>query len=116
MGRKSVVPGFKLVDSQSLASNITSDVVSVKNLDQASIHLEWSGVFPVGAVTIEARNGEQDVWYELDFGSSIDISGASGNHQIVFNQMPFSDIRLQYSATSGSGTLDAFITAKVVGA
>jgi hypothetical protein len=116
MGRKSVMPGFAMIDQQSLASNITSSVVSVKNLDYASIHVEWTGTSPVGTLTVEARNGETDSWYELDMGSAISISGNSGDHQLVFNLLPFTDLRLQYAATSGSGTLNAEISMKVTGA
>lgn len=116
MSRKSVVPSYKMIDSGNLASNITSSIVSVKNLDKASIHVEWSGAAPVGTLSVEARNGEADNWYALDFGSAISVSGNSGEHQIVFNELPFTDIRLQYSFTSGTGSIDAFITAKVVGA
>jgi hypothetical protein len=116
MGRKSVVPGFKMIDSGNLSGNIVSSIVSVKNLDKASIHLDWSGSSPVGTITVSARNGETDSWYTLDFGSAISISGNSGDHQIVLNELPFTDIRLDYTATSGTGTLDASITAKVLGA
>lgn len=116
MGRKNVVRSFKMIDAGNLASAITSTVVNVINLDQASIHIEWAGTAPVGTFTVEARNGEEDSWYALDMGGAISISGASGDHQLVFNQMPFTDIRLVYAATSGTGSVDAFISAKVVGA
>lgn len=105
-----------MIDSQSMGADVTSSVVNVQNLDQGSIIVEWSGTSPVGEITVEARNGEQSNWYELDFNSTISISGNTGTHQVVFNSMPFTDIRLQYNRTSGTGTLDAVITAKSVGA
>lgn len=104
-----------MIDAGSLGSSITSSTVNVINLDKASIHLEWTGSSPVGTITVQARNGEHDAWYALDLGSTISISGASGDHQLVFNELPFTDIRLLYTRTSGSGSLDAVVTMKVVG-
>lgn len=115
MARKNIVPSFKMIDAASVASNLTSAIVNVQNMDKAAIHVEWAGASPVGALTVEARNGAEDTWYELAFGSAISISGNTGDHQIVFNELPFTDIRLQYAATSGTGTLDATITLKQVG-
>lgn len=120
MSRKSVVPGYAMIESGDISGNVTSDVVSVKNLDNASIIVSWTGTSPVGVLAVQARNnGAGDVnpepWYELDMGATINISGNSGNHQLVFNLLPFTDLRLVYTATSGSGTLDAVITSKVVG-
>lgn len=126
MGRKSVVPGFPMINSvenpSNLAATFTSDIVSVKNLDYASIHIDWTGTAPVGVISVEARNGDirnngaMDDWYALDMGSTISISGASGDHQLVFNYLPFSDLRLVYTRTSGTGSINAFITSKVQGA
>jgi hypothetical protein len=98
------------------ALTITSSIVNVINLDTASIHVYWNGTSPVGVITVEARNGESNSWYNLDFGSTISVSGNSGNHQIVFTEMPFTDIRLVYTRSSGSGTLNAIITMKTTGA
>ena len=115
MARKNIVPSFKMLDAASLGGNLTSAVVNVQNMDLASIHLKWTGTAPVGVITVEARNGSADPYYTLDFGSAINISGASGDHQIVLSSMPFTDIRLQYFFTSGSGSLTATITAKQIG-
>lgn len=117
MGRKNIVKSFKMFDAVELSSSQTSAATNVINLDTASIHLVWSaGSSPVGDITVEARNGEDDSWYELDFGSTISISGASGDHQLMLNEMPFTDIRIVYTRTSGSATLDAVLTMKTTGA
>lgn len=115
MARKNIVPSFKMLDGANASGNLTSEVVNVQNMDKASIHVEWAGTSPVGTITIEARNGSQDPWYELSFGSAISVTGNSGNHQIVLNELPFTDIRLQYTAGSGTGSMDATITLKQVG-
>jgi hypothetical protein len=115
VARKNVIPSFKMIDAQSMASNITSSTVNVQNMDIASIHVSWSGAAPVGVLTVQARNGAQDPWYDLDFGSPISVSGSPGDHQIVLESLPFTDIQLIYTATSGTGTMTAAITAKQIG-
>jgi hypothetical protein len=116
MGRKNVVKSYKMIDAGDLSGNITSSTTNVINLDKASVHLNWSGTSPVGVITVEARNGEGDSWYELDMGSTMNISGNSGNHQLLFLELPVTDIRIVYTFSSGVGTLDATFTSKVVGA
>lgn len=113
--RKNVVKSFKMIDAGAMSADITSAATNVINLDQASIHLRWNGTSPSGSVVVEARNGEKDPWYALDMGGTISISGASGDHQIVFAEMPFTDIRLRYVRVSGTGSLDATLSAKQVG-
>jgi hypothetical protein len=115
MSRKSVLKSYKMLDVADISVNVSSSATSVINLDKASIHLKWSGT-AVGEISVMARNGELDPWYELDFGQAINITSGPGEHQIVFNELPFTDIRLDYASTSGAGTLDATISAKVVGA
>ena len=115
MARKNIVPSFKMLDGVDASTNQTSKIVNVQNMDKAAIHVEWAGASPAGTITVEARNGENDSWYELDFGSAISVSGNSGDHQIIFNELPFTDIRLQYASSSGTGTLDATITLKQLG-
>jgi hypothetical protein len=116
MGRKSVVKSYNLIDSGDLSTTFTSNVTNTLNLDKASIHISWTGTSPVGVITVEVRNGENDSYYELQFATTIDITGDSGEHQIILNEMPFTDLRLQYVATSGTGTIDAVYTAKTQGA
>ncbi len=98
-----------------ISGSATSDITSVLNLDKASIAIDWSGTSPVGEIQVEARNGENEPWTVLDI-ATISISGNSGNHRIIFLELPFTDIRLQYISTSGTGSMDAVITSKTVGA
>lgn len=109
-----------MFDSQDISTSATSNQTSVHNLDKASIHVVWSGVAPLGELKVQATNDSPDnpnaVWREVVFSSAITITGNSGDHDIVFNELPFNAIRLQYDFTSGAGTLNATLSAKVVGA
>lgn len=116
MGRKNVIESFKMFDQADISTNATSTATSVIRQDQARIILNWTGTSPVGVITIEARNGADDPYKALDFGSAINISGNTGSHEIIFSEMPFTDLRVVYTSTSGTGNLDAIITSKVLGA
>ena len=114
MARKNF-KAFQLLDQQSLATNFTSQIVNVQTTDKASIHISWAGTAPVGVFTVEARNSADDAWATIDMGAPISVSGASGDHLLVFNEVPFYELRLQYAATSGTGTVDAVLNMKQVG-
>lgn len=115
MGRKNIVPSYLMMDAADMSANATSSIVNVQNMDKASIHVYWAGTSPVGTMTVEARNGDEEPWFALDMGATISISGNTGFHELIFNEIPFTDIRLQYAVTSGVGALNAAITMKQVG-
>lgn len=111
-----------MFNAQSLASSATSAATNTEQLDKASIVVEWTGTAPVGVLTVEGRSFQNSTngpiassWVTLDF-DTIDITGASGSHQLLFNELPFSEIRLVYTRTSGTGSLTAILTAKTTGA
>lgn len=124
MSRKGVIKSYPMLSSVSLATNQTQTTpTSVINLDKASIRVNWTGVSPVGTLVVQARNTAVDAalapagdWFALDFGAPIDISGNSGEHLLIFNELPHNELRLVYTATSGTGNLTAMLSAKVVGA
>ena len=77
-----------------------------------------------GLFAIQARqekSNARDVsadWFDLDLGSQILVDVPSNSileHQIIFNELPFTDVRIVYAATSGTGTVNIKITAKQVG-
>ncbi len=103
-----------LWNATSAATDLTSPTIDVVNLDTASIHLVSTSTV-LGSVYVDARNGDKDAWYELDFGPVVISSGEPVN-QIVFKALPFTSIRLRYVRTSGTGNLSATITAKTDGA
>lgn len=122
MGRKNVILSHKMLDDISLITNASSDPTNVANLDRASVSIEWSASDAVGSITFQGRKkklqtSEVDAdWFELDFGSTIDITGGAGDHQVIFDSLDFTELRVNYNYVSGTiGTLKAVITAKQIG-
>jgi hypothetical protein len=105
-----------MLSNQIVSSTINSVETNVQQLDQASIDFRWSASSLVATLKVQVKNGKNANWRDVDFGSPINISGSSGSHEVIFLAMPFTDLRLRVEVTSGSGTLDAVITAKTVGA
>lgn len=116
MSRKHVI-SKKFIDSLTVNSNQTSEILNVAQTDKASIHLTWSGgSSPDIDVLVQVKNGEADSFRSLDFGAVISITGASGEHEIILNEMPFTNIQLVLNHNSGSAVVSASFTFKSVGA
>lgn len=123
MGRKSVVPVYKFFSEADLAGDLISKSINVKNLDKASIRLSWTSSDAVGVFKIQARQENDSKkeealdWFDVEFGSTIALDASlQSDHQILFNELPFVELRVVYTSTSGTGTVNGKITAKVVGA
>lgn len=131
MGRKHVVHQYNMFEGQTInmSSSLTSNMSNVEQLDTASIHVTWTAG-PAGTFVLEARNGGfpapntalpqakyNDSWYAVDVGSAITITALDSELLILLNELPFTDIRLRYTPSSGAATdLKALFTAKVKGA
>lgn len=125
MARKDTIQNFLPFGSSGcdMSSSQTSTYSNVLGMDNIGLLLSWSGASsPVGSFSVEVSNDYNNsnainsgTWIALDFGSTISISGSSGSHEININQLPYSWIRTKYTRTSGSGTLNVFLSAKQMG-
>lgn len=115
MSRKSVIRGHKVITDGDMSGSLTSEITNVTNLDNVGYIVEWSGSSPSGQIEVEIQSGPSG-WAPLDFGSTISVSGNTGSIILNINQIPFENIRLKYTASSGTGTLNVTLSSKVVGA
>lgn len=110
-GRKNVSK-VHLVEDGDMSGNITSDAVDVRYLDNVAIQLVWTGT-PTGTFDIQGTvDGE--TWAGLSFGGSPAAVGAAGNHLIALNNVPFDQLRVVYTSSAGTGTLQVHFEAKEV--
>ena len=126
MARKNVTTHVML-ESGDMSSSLQSAATNVSYLDVATIRLNCTSTDALGTVKIQAKQiDKQNMpeavsdWFDVEGLSaiSIDMTAQSpdSSHQIIFNQLPFTDIRVVYTPTSGTGTLDSVkISAKQVG-
>ena len=105
------------------SASITSSVVEIRNQDNVGIQLSWTGT-AVGTFAVqisinhaEDANGNVTVagdWVALPLSPTIAAAGSADSAIIDLNQMSASYIRVVYTRSSGTGTLNAYITAKGV--
>lgn len=114
MGRRTVLEPHRIINDGDMASDIdTNTTTQTKYLDKITYEVSWTGTSPVGEIFIDRR--VKNEWATLDFGSEITISGNSGSHQIEINR-PADELRVRYVATSGTGTLNVWVSGTVEGA
>jgi len=114
MSRKSVLEPYTILAAGDMSGSVTSPETSVKNLDQITYEIVWSGTSPVGEIQVQTQ--VKDVWQAIAL-PTISISGNSGNHLITINSAShFHKLRVAYIRTSGTGDLKISIIGAVLGA
>lgn len=120
---------YPVILNGSMAGNITSSVTIIQKLSMISYGLSWAGTTPVGTIQVQVSNdysidatGETanaGTWNAITFSSagllvsSIPITGNTGNGFIDIDQIAAYAIRVVYTRTSGTGTLQCVLNAKV---
>lgn len=103
---------------------LTSNEVDVSGMEKVFINLSWTGT-PNGTFVIQvpasysaANPAVVASWATLPVfntsGGALTAAGSASNHQVDINMVSFGRIRFQYTNSSSTGTLDAWITAKGV--
>lgn len=114
MGRKSILEPYAIVAAGDMSGSVTSPETSVKNLDQITYEVVWSGTSPVGEIQVQTQ--VKDVWQAIAL-PTISVSGNTGSHLITINSAShFHKLRVVYLRTSGTGTLTINIIGAVLGA
>ena len=120
---KNVLRIWDAIVGGNMATNITSPVTNVQFLDNISIQLNFTGT-PVGTFSVEVSiDHEQDSqgaiiqagnWVALPLDPTPVAAGAADQIILDLNQISQPWIRVVYTAGSGSGSLDMFISAKMI--
>ena len=123
MASRPLIAPHKVIDAHSLASSFNSEVTIVSNVPTLSYDISWAGSSPVGTLevqvsntyTVNARGEVKDpgVWRTLPSMSAA-VSGNTGEGGVDIYVTGFYAVRLAYTATSGTGTMDATVVAKVL--
>lgn len=95
------------IDAQAMTSNIIPDFLDISDATRFCVHVFWTGS-PVGNIIIEAGN-ETTTPVTLDTHAA---GGTSGNYLYNYDGAGFIKLRVKYTFTSGSGTLNVKVSAK----
>lgn len=125
-GRKNNLHKYQTVTNGAMASNITSTVTSLAYLDNIGYQFNIIGT-PTGSIAVQvSADYAQDEfgnvtnpghWIALSINNSTSIAITTGSPSPIYldlNQLSAPWIRSVYTATGGTGTLNAFITAKML--
>lgn len=112
-----------IVNGNMASATITSAVTNIEFLDNIGLQLVFTGA-PVGSFAVQvSASYDQDslgnvlnagTWTAITLTPAPIASGAGGDIYIDINQTSSPWIRVVYTKTSGTGTLNSFITAKAV--
>lgn len=135
MAHKNILPAFETIVAGDMSqASITSSVTNIQYLDDVGVQLNWTGS-PVGSFAIQvSADHAQDInsppnvtvpgnWVPLTFtywnGSTFvtattlpTTAGSPIYIDLALLSAPW--IRIVYTKVSGSGSLNAFITAKEI--
>ena len=122
-GRKDFITSIQVVSSGDMSGNLTSTPINIQMLDDVGVMFVASGS-PTGTFTAEvstnrtvnADGSEKTAgdWADYPFTSAAAASGSAIN---IFRNMATLSapwIRFKYTFTSGTGTLNAYITGKMI--
>lgn len=124
MSRKNNLLKYQTISSGDMSqSSLTSAVTDIRFLDNVGIQLNATGV-PVGTFDVQvsadyAQDYDGNVtasgnWISVTLPSTPSVAGAAKQIYIDINQISAPYIRVVYTRTSGTGTLNAFITGKML--
>ncbi len=113
---------YQVIDAADMTSSVVSTVSIIQNITGVSYDISWTGT-PTGTFSVEVsntyeQNGEGEVyvagdWNALPLSITPTASGSASNGTIDILGSTAYAIRLRYTPTSGSGTLNATLTGKV---
>lgn len=122
-GRKDNLEPFQNIINASMTSDVISPVTGVKWLDNLSVQLSWTGA-PVGSFTIEVSLDylpgtggtvlNPGTWTALSIVPTPAALGSADTAFIDLNNIPAPWIRVHYIFTSGTGTLNGYISGKML--
>lgn len=127
MARKNIVV-HRLVSAQSLAASFNSEVTVIRYLDNLSYQINITTSNSTGTFKVQGSNdyavsepGTQvtnsGTWVDLTLGGGTpSVAAANDSILINMNQLPFTAIRLVYTAgTAGTGTCAIYVVGKQIG-
>lgn len=121
-GRKNRLVKYQNITSGNMASaTITSAVTNIEGLDNIGLQLVWTGS-PVGTFAFQiSADYAQDFlgnvtntgnWVAISTTPNIAAAGSADTAYVDISQLSAPWIRVVYTKTSGTGTLNGYITAK----
>lgn len=122
MSTRNNLKPFSVIEDASMGANVISDVTVINYATGVGYDIAWTGT-PVGTFSVEVSNtysvdaqGNQKNagnWTPLTLSAPIAAAGTADNAFINLAGLECYAIRLKYTRSGGSGTLNAVVSGKV---
>lgn len=94
-------------------NTVYSNIQDITNIDNVGLELAWTGT-PTGTIQVMVSSSGL-AFYPLSFSPALaQPIGSAGGYVISLNQVPWRYFFVQYTNSSGSGSLTAYVTQKDV--
>lgn len=123
-GRKNILPAHNiLLNGDMSTTSLTSAIIPIQWVDNIVVQMVWSGS-PVGVFNAEASaTYVQDnygnvtntgTWDPITLNPPARATGSAGSILLDLNQLSFPYLRIVYTKTSGTGTLNITVGGKML--
>lgn len=122
MSHRPFLKPYSVVTNGNMASSITSAVTVINQISDVGYDISWTGT-PTGSFSVQVSNtyslnsdgtvNNPGNWTTLTLTGTVAAAGSADNGYIDVEGISAYAIRLVYTSTSGTGTLNAVICAKV---
>lgn len=123
MSSRTQLSPYNVITNGDMSDDIVSSVTIIQKLSLVSYGVSWTGSSPVGVITVQVSNdyslnpdgsvNNTGTWNDLPLSATCDVSGNSDNGFIDIDAQAGYALRLVYTSTSGTGTLQAIVSGKV---
>lgn len=113
---------YRVITNGDMSGDITSSVTIISNISLGSYIASWSGATPIGTLTVEVSNDysvnadgsvkNPGTWVVFPSATGA-VSGNTGTGAFDVADNGFYAMRLKYTRTSGTGTMQAYFAGKV---
>lgn len=97
----------KVVDGVTIATFTASDSVDISTASGYSVQFIWTGT-PTGTLSIKASNDNSS----FSTVATVLTGGAAGNSITNIEKAHYPFVRVEYTHTSGAGTLTVYVSGK----
>lgn len=121
-GRKGALARFQNITNGAMTGDITSVATNIEFLDNIGIQLNFTGS-PTGSFDVQISADHQEVngnvtvagnWVDLVLSPAPAASGSADSIYIDMTQLSAPWLRVKYTFSSGTGTLNSFIVGKMI--
>ena len=125
MSAKTILKPYQILKNQDMTTSFVSNPTSIQITDNTAYELVWSGT-PAGIFNVQVSldyapgTGPNSLpinpgnWTNITLSTPVVASGTSNYAFIEISQSSSAYIRISYTATSGTGTVNGYVSGKSI--